>query len=66
MKITFSVSDNPTAEVSSSLIEQFGILHFFFFFARRKITDACIFFSRGNHIEIVVLEDRERVHSNGN
>ena len=38
-------------------------------FARRKITDACLFvffFPRGDRIDPVVLECHERDHSNGN
>ena len=38
-------------------------------FATRKITDAflfVLFFPRSDRIKIVVLEDRERAHSNGN
>ena len=46
-------------------------------FARRQITDACLFvrfvvvvvvffFPRDDRIDPVVLEFRERVHSNGN
>ena len=40
------------------------------FFARRQITDACLFvfflFPRGDRIDPVVLECCERAHSNGN
>ena len=39
----------------------------FAFFVRRKVTDAyyLLFFLKGDRIEIMVLEDRESVHSNG-
>ena len=32
----------------------------FCIFAKRIIRDACLFFARGDHIEPVIVEDRER------
>ena len=50
-------------EVLSSYRQKCLLLYFF---TRRKITDASLFFSRGDCFDPVVLEYRRRAHSNGN
>jgi hypothetical protein len=62
--IIFSVSENPTVEVSSSYLQKCGILHFLP--EERSRVRVYFFFPRGNRIDPVVLEYRKRAHWNGN
>ena len=66
--IIFSVPENPSV-VSSSYLEKYGILSFLPEDRSRMLVYlffVVVFFSIGDRIEIMVLEDRERVQSNGN
>ena len=59
--IIFSIPENHTVmKVSSSYAQNVE----FCIFAKRMIRDAClfIFFCRGDHIEPVIVENRERAH----
>jgi len=64
--IRFSVSENPTVEVSSFYLQKCEIVYFI---ARRQVMDECLFvvvFSMADRIGSVVLKCHERAHSNGN
>ena len=64
--ITFSVSENPIIEVSSSYLQKCGILYFLPEGRSRMRVYLFVFFPRGDHIDPVVRESCERAHSNGN
>ena len=67
--IRFSVSENPTVEVSSFYLQKCGILYFLPEGRSRMRLFVCLFFCffpQADRIDPVVLECCERAHSNGN
>ena len=54
----FSISENPTPEASSSYLRKYGILPFL----PEERSHTFLFFSKGDRIRPIVLEDRDKAH----